>query len=208
MRKYLLFVLLMFVVFISQAQPQPGRYILRGSSDISGLFLSTNYRMGSNTTQVDRTQINFQPSVGGFITHYIFLGMYTGYEYQKEMESGGYNKSNEFLIGPYVRGYIGDYKFIPFFQMKVGYSNYKLEQKDIDSGAITNISMDGVDYGFGIGIEYFFERKFTLELLLSYDGTKVDNNEYSTNNLGVSTSEICINERGFGFKVGASVFLK
>lgn len=203
MKKYFLCFFLVLAIITLKAQPLPGKYVLKGSTDLAGLFLSTDYKGGSNTTQVNKTKINIQPSAGAFITHHIFIGVYTGYEYQKESIDKSYNKSNEFLIGPYLRGYIGDSKFIPFFHINVGYSNLRLKQDDDDS----SLNLDGVDYGFGIGVEYFFERKFTFEFILSYDGTKFTSDEYSTNAFGITSSDIVIHEKGFGFRFGTSFFL-
>lgn len=207
MNKYILLVFLMFLIFTVKAQPLPGKYILKGSSELTGQFLTTDYKSGSNSVQVETSQINFQPSVGVFISHYIYLGIYTGYKYQKETEGDSYNKSKEFLIGPYVRGYFGDFKFIPFVQGNLGYSNNKLEQKDDISGDVSDLKLDGINYGLGVGVEYFNERKFTFEFMINYSGTSVSKTENTTNFYTPSATEYKINSRGFGFRIGTSIFL-
>ena len=63
----------LLIVNISlKAQPLPGKLILEGSSALTGQFFSTRYSSGHKTIN---NQINFQPRIGVFVSHFINLGI-------------------------------------------------------------------------------------------------------------------------------------
>jgi len=206
MNKYGLLLFFVIVVLNMHAQPLTRKYILKGSSELTGQFMTDNYNNGTNSVKVETSQINFQPSIGAFISHHVLLSMYIGLQYQKETESeeNTYNKSSIFSIGPDVRFYLGSSKLIPFLEGALGYARTRLEQKD-NLGDISDVNLNGIEYRLGFGIEYFIERKFSFEFMINYAGSEL--NEVSNTQEYHSSNEYNITSKGFGFRIGTSIFL-
>lgn len=206
MNKYGLLLFFVIVVLDMHAQPLTRKYILKGSSELTGLFMTDNHDNGTNSVKIETSQINFQPSIGAFISHHVLLSMYIGLQYQKETESeeNTYNKSYVFSIGPDVRFYLGSSKFIPFIDGSLGYASTRLEQKD-NLGDISDVNLNGFEYRIGFGIEYFIERKFSFEFMINYSGAEL--NEVSNTQDYFGSDEYNITRKGFGFRIGTSIFL-
>jgi len=206
MNKYSL--LLLFVILVGNiyAQPLSRKYILKGSSELTGQFMTDTYNNGSNSVKVETNQINFQPSIGAFISDHVLISMYVGFQYQKETESENntYNKSTTFSIGPDIRYYLGSNKLIPFLDGAVGYARKGIEQKD-NIGDISDVNLDGIDYKIGLGAEYFFERRFSFEFIINYSGFRLT--EVKNSQDYFSSNEFNISRKGIGFRIGASIFL-
>ena len=191
-----------------QAQPIPGSVILKGSSSLSGQFMTNNYNMGSgSTTKIKSTHYNFQPSVGAFFSHFVTMGVYVGYNYQNDKGDDTYDKLKTFSIGPYLRCYLSDSKFAPFLHTSVGLSSYKVDQKLNPYDDPTSLGMSGFNYLLGAGVEYFVNRKFSFEFLLDYTRTYVSK-ETTSSYMGLSSSDkVSIENKGLEFRIGVSVFL-
>ncbi len=213
MYKYGFSIFLIFLIFNLNAQPLPGKVILRGSSALTGQFFTTNSTIGDFSTEVKTSQFNFQPSIGRYVSHFIFLGIYTGYNYQKEKEyfkdskDNRFNKSTSLALGPYIRCYFSDFKFAPFLHGNIGYSSQKIEQQADMNSDIYSFKMKGVNYGLGLGIEYFIERKYSFEFLFIYNGTSVRGDATSSDYFDNTSVSLSQKNKGFGFRIGASIFL-
>lgn len=206
MSKYSLLLLFLILVGNIYAQPLSRKYILKGSSELIGQFMTDTYNNGSNSVKVETNQINFQPSIGAFVSDHVLISVYVGLQYQKETESENntYNKSTTFSIGPDVRLYLGCNKLIPFLDGAVGYARTGIEQKD-NVGDLSDVNLDGIDYRLGLGTEYFFERRFSFELMIYYSGSKLT--EVKNSQDYFSSNEFNITRKGLGFRIGASIFL-
>jgi hypothetical protein len=215
MYRYSFLIFFIFLILNINAQPLPGKIFLKGSSEFTGQFLTTDYEIGGSSFEVKSNQFNFKPSIGRFVSHYILIGIFTGYRYQKDTESfednenDNYIKSTSLSIGPYIRGYLNDANFAPFIHGEFGYSGNKVEQQENSSSDIADLKMTGMNYELGIGFEYFVERKYSFEFLLNYGGSSVkaditvDDWSYSSS----STESLKLKSKGFGFRIGTSIFL-
>jgi hypothetical protein len=196
--KIALFVLFLFISINSNAQPVPGTTILKGSSALTGQFLKSEYNNGIQTSQEKTTQINFQPSIGIFITHFVNIGINAAYSYNKDQEENTYYKSTMYAIGPYIRGYFTDAKFAPFLNGDVGISRSKIAQKLEGDGYEKAIAMNGINCSIGIGMEYFVSPAFSFEFLLAYAYSSVSP-------LGSAGNTGNIKSKGLEFRIGASI---
>ncbi|OFX87844.1 MAG: hypothetical protein A2W99_16140 [Bacteroidetes bacterium GWF2_33_16] len=196
----------MSAIFTINGQTLPKKVLLKGSSDLSGLFFTNTYEIGSNSVKTKTSQIKFQPSIGKFYSHYVFLGIYTEYGYQVQTEDYEDNEydteSNTKIlnIGPYFRLYAADLKFAPFLHVNIGYSRHTIEQVQNET-EIPKFKMDGINYGVGVGMEYFIDKKFTFEFLLNYSYLSV--REY----VDEIEDAVSINNKGFEFRIGTSIIL-
>jgi hypothetical protein len=219
MRKFSFIVLLVIVVFNVQAQDllrpyePPGKVILKGSSALEGQFLTTDYYNNDAITQVKTTQYNFQPSIGKFVSHYILLGIFTGYNYKNtkrfpgDSDDNSYNKTKIFSIGPYIRCYFSDTKAAPFLHGEIGYARYSTEQQADADADIYSMKMPGMNFALGAGIEYFVERKYSFELLINYHGQSVSDSKSADSFYGPTTIRYRIDTNGFDLKLGISIIL-
>jgi hypothetical protein len=68
--------------------------------------------------------------------------------------------------------------------------------------------MNGLNYGLGIGAEYFIEQKFSIEFIFGYVRNYVEK-ETTSNTMGLNNlNQTSIESKGFEFRIGGSIFLK
>jgi len=207
---WFIFVIFLLVDTINlQGQSQPKKIILSGSSSISGQFLDETYSFGSNNpTELKTTQFNFQPSIGIFLSYFIRLGIYTDYLYNNQKNGNYYSKSVSTSVGPYFRVYFNDYKISPFINAKLGYSRLKIDQKE-DNNSYDDI-LKGMNYGLGLGLEYYIGRKYSFELLLDYNVLNVSCEKTKNSSwpfFGQTSYSESVKRNGFKFNIGVNLFL-
>ena len=207
MKRFILLTILLSAIIAVNGQTLPRKILLKGSSELSGLFSTDTYEIGSNYIKSKTTQIKFQPSIGKFYSHFIFLGIYTEYGYQKQTEDYEEYEGNDsetitkmLSIGPFLRVYAADMKFSPFLHLNIGYSRHSIEQEQ-DATENPKIKMDGLNYGVGVGMEYFIDKKFTFEFLLNYYHLSVS--DY----VEEIEDAVSIDNKGFEFRIGTSIIL-
>lgn len=195
MRKVYFTLLIVFITICnSYSQPLPKKIILKGSSEL-------NASLFNNSSTVKTINFNLQPSIGRFINHYINTGIYLDYNYNK-VQGGSDEKSVYTSFGPFVRFYIGDYNLIPIVHVNVGYTSSKVNE--FDGEDYRNYNLSGVNYGTGVGVEYFIERRYSIEFLFLFNGYSLSNGVSMEDSYGGNK---WINRSGLAFRIGTSIFL-
>jgi hypothetical protein len=199
MKKIFLNVVFISITQFAISQPIPGNVTLKGSSAISGQFFTNNYSYSSNNSsqQIKTSEINFQPAIGVFVSFFVNIGAYIDINSIKEVEDNNFNKTKTLTIGPYIRVYFSDTKLAPFIQVNAGYSNYKIFQNNN-----SEFTMDGANYRIAAGLERFFNKKCSFEVLLGYSGNYLMTT--SSNLLDITK----IKSKGIELSIGANLFLK
>jgi hypothetical protein len=190
-------------------QSQIKKVILSGSSAISGQFSNDTYSFGANEpVHVKTTKLNFQPSIGVFVSYFVRLGIYTNFSYSNQESTYAYNKSFSTSSGSYLRIYFNDYKISPFVNVNLGFTTLKIDQ--YESHDETHDSYSGINYGFGLGVEYYIGRKFSFESIIGYDASKFFSKEKSVSSwsyTGYSSTRYEIKHKEFYVKIGVNLFL-
>jgi len=182
MKKQNIFLLLLlFSSSILVAQVEKGKWLFAGSSNLGLDIGKTKYESSDGiNSEYKYTQFNFSPGVGYFVIDKLAAGLLIDYGYYKDINQDNNDewKNTSFLIGPFAKYYIMEYKKIwPYVTAGIGFGSEK-----------TTTTWDGgsneekakiLAYRFGGGATYFLNDNVGFELFLGYNHevTKYESSE-------------------------------
>lgn len=181
MRKLLLFVVIIFMSWASQAQIEKGKFLLSGGIQFSNTTEKFEIKTSGRTEKKDGdkiTRLGLNLDGGAFISNNIALGIGLGYAIYKEswVESNidEYINTNWSLsISPFLRLYKPYNEKVSFygeFTLGLGLGEYI---ETVKKGSATKediIDYYATDIGFIPGFTYMFSEKIALEMRFGFIG--------------------------------------
>jgi outer membrane protein len=178
-KQYIVLLLLLFSSSILFAQVEKGKWLLACYSNL-GLDIG-KYKWESSdggiASEYKYTEFNVSPMAGYFVIDKLAAGLFMDYQYYKDVATDDNDtyKENSFIIGPFAKYYIMEYKHIwPFVGAGIGFGSgkYGWDGSDEYKWKILN-------YRIGAGAAYFLNDNVGLELSLGYNyyAEKYDNTE-------------------------------
>ena len=152
MKKFLLSLVLLSVIFVATAQTDKGDWMIGGS-----------FRLN---TSDNNTEIALTPDAGIFIINNLALGVNLGFVYLKS----GDVKVTSFGIGPFARYYFTDAKVRPILHGNLNFMSRKTEIVGVPS-TTNNIT----SYFLGGGAAIFISDQVSIDGLMGYANSKVKN---------------------------------
>ncbi|MET1054519.1 MAG: outer membrane beta-barrel protein [Pedobacter sp.] len=209
MKKLLLSLLAVSALaFTTQAQTEKGNFMVGGDVEFN-----------SNKTDGDpKSDINFTviPSVGYFIAKDIAVGTGIGYQFSKTYSyatinptTGFSNKTNTFVVSPFVRGYKGindQFKFFGQLSVPMQFGNTKLG--DVNGDNFTKVSKNNnVGVALSPGFAFFPSKKFGIEF--SVNGISYNNHNFEDGNGNDDggSKNFSIGANFFAPKIGVQFYL-
>lgn len=181
MKKTLLLVLVLLSCnFLSSyAQVEKGKWFIAATGNC-------NFDIGKvkdkydGTTQDDHKyfDFNFNPMAGYFVIDKLPVGLYFDVYSHTTKEPDNSNKYNEtqFVVGPFARYYILDYKkLFPYVEGRVGFGTWKDKYEGEDPYKESYFSTR-----IGAGATYFFTQNVGADLLIAYDYDVYTNKDYNS----------------------------
>lgn len=141
-----------------------GRWFLGGTV---GYFHEGNEQLDTAGIYGDIDRVTITPLIGYFITPTIAVGGQIGYRYsQQKPDAGGKIRTNDFIINPLVRKYLGlndKVFFFGQFDVPIAFGNSKETGKD---------KVNYIDWGAYIrpGIDIFLTSNWSVETTLGQVG--------------------------------------
>jgi len=123
-------------------------------------FGGVNLSKGNGIYSSKITNINFQPSIGYFISNNLMAGIQTGMAYSKS-EAFDF-RMNQISIGPEIRQYFLNGTFRPYTGVLANLSRTKFYLEDI-LGQNTNYTKNESMFGLYAGIAFFPYKQFSLD---------------------------------------------
>lgn len=178
---------------ISFSQTEQGRWILSGKTGLH--FTHTFSEQLPRTEPIQTTstlnQFSINPSFGYFVANNLAVQLSTTYEY-KNLDDNA--TQNDFIVLPELVYFIPTNKPLrPFIQAGAGYSFTNTK----DSGnSITKYG--GFTFGGGLGVSYFVNKYFSVDLGGQYTNMNLKNKNVST---------VKIKSQSVSGLVGLSIYL-
>lgn len=173
------------LTFVSSAQPTAGTFTLGG--EVSFDFENNEVETGSVT--VDRGNTNrttLTPTFGYFFIDGLAGGINFSYtRIRRENDANTETNINRlFTIGPFIKYYHTS----GFFGMgRIGFGSQK-DRTDFADPTVTDTETDrnATEWRLGAGYAHFFNEYISVEPMISYGGTSLNNDETDTRDINNS----------------------
>jgi len=200
------YTLLMFLFLCSSmlfAQVEKGKWAVGCNSNLGLDIGKTKYESsgGGPTSEYKYTEFNFTPYAGYFLIDQLAAGLFMDYEYYKDVDQSDddYWKNTSFVIGPFVRYYIIEYKKLwPFVSAGIGFGSNKTSYTGISSDEKSKY----MTYRFGAGATYFLNDNVGLDLFLGYNNSTTT---YDEEDKSMNSSDSKDIDSGFKMSIGLIV---
>lgn len=190
MKKLFLASMIVIYAITTNAQTQPGKFFISGSTQLNATFVNGKQEYSGQTSNYHYTQLSFQSSAGYFIVENFALGLSANWTYSK---SDSYSNSL-FTLGPVARLYLSSTNVKPYLVGNIGGAFER--QKETSSVYNSDVKYNGLAYGAGLGIAYFINEKVSFDVQAGYQGFSLKNTDDSS--YRTSTNNIVIN---LGFSI-------
>lgn len=168
-KKFIVLLILLFGSSVLFAQVEKGNCFMAGYSNF-GLDIGKNKSKydGSTDENFKYSDFTFKPEAGYFVIDKLVAGLFLDFDrYVVKYDDGDKEFDTKFIIGPFFRYYIMDYKgFWPYAEARVGLgsekytNNYESAYEEKYSYFSTRL---------GAGATYFITKHFGLDLFMGYD---------------------------------------
>jgi outer membrane protein len=184
-KQYIILMLLLLGSSTLFSQVEKGKWYVAGYSNLSLDIGKEKYESsnGGPTSEYKYTEFNFTPEAGYFIIDKLVAGLFMDYEYYKDEDTEDHDtdKNSSFIIGPFAKYYIMDYKNLwPYVGAGIGFGSGKSTWNTSDPEKYKEIT-----FRLGGGATYFLNDNIGLDLFLGYN-REVD--KYEINNAGKSAN--------------------
>jgi hypothetical protein len=165
---FLLLVLLTCNVVSLFAQVEKGKWFVAADGSCNFDIGKEKYKSGGTTSDnYSYFDFDFNPMGGYFVIDKLPVGLYFDvYSYhRKDAGDGDKNSETQFIVGPFARYYITDYKkLFPFVEGRVGFGSWtqKYTGSDDDKESYFSTRIGG-------GATYFFTQNVGLDSFIGYD---------------------------------------
>jgi outer membrane protein len=187
-KRFTILLLLLFGSSLVFAQVEKGKWFIAGYSNF-GLDIGKNKTKSGSTTNENYKYSNFNitPEAGYFVMDKLVAGLFIDfYRDTEKFDDGDKDYTTNFIIGPFVRYYILEYKGLwPYAEGRVGFgsqnytNNYGSDYEEKYSYFTTKL---------GAGATYFVTKHVGFDLFMGYDydvwTNKTDNSNESTEKYG------------------------
>jgi len=201
MRKSLLTLVFLALVFIVSAQIEKGTILLNGGTSLS--FSSTNVKdkyEGEIDDEYDVSSFDIIPSFAYFVRDNFAVGLLSSFSFETDKYEDSYkNSMNEVMLVPSAIYYFPmEGKIKPFIQAGAGYSwlKYKAENNWMDD---QEISYGGFTFNAGGGFAVFVKENISLNFGLSYTKATYTNKD---------DDSLEIEQGSLGANIGIAFYLK
>lgn len=194
MRKLVLLTIL-FVSLGAQCQITKGRLYISGSSDLSLLSLKKE-ETGRFEKSSEETSFSFAPSAAYVVFDNTLLGVRLNYSSLKETEGEREEMDKSLGIGPFVRYYVGEWKFKPFVEGEIQVGNSKYSNKD---GTDLDTELEYKLFGYAVsgGVAAFVNDYLSFDMSIGYQGQNREGKEL----------DHAIDSKGLAVRLGVSIVL-
>ncbi|MBW6537704.1 MAG: outer membrane beta-barrel protein [Mariniphaga sp.] len=194
---------LLIVLFSTvTAQTEKGKFLLGGSSNFTATFLKSQTETENyESDPVSASTIEFSPQFGYFVVNGLAIGLDVPISFSTEKDDGDKFKTSTWLVGPFVRSYLGGQNVKPFLQASIGFgkskydSNYEYIHYPDD---ITKFDLFG--YEAGGGISMFINQHVAFDVAVGYASVRSKFKNVYKENAKTTVS-------GFGASFGLIVVL-
>jgi outer membrane protein W len=210
MKKFVPFVLALFMSMPMFAQTSSGSLLLGGSSNFNLSTEKSKTKIGSTSSETSKSfNLGLHPYIGYFVIDNLAAGISLSTSFSSSKETGGDGKlsTSFFTVGPFARYYFldqGDLKPMAEIYFGVGSENSKSEGSGYSSKSKSGVT----EFTLGVGASYFLTPHFALDALLSYGSSKYKTKESDMGEYGVksTSSDLPVyTYTGVQFKVGIIV---
>lgn len=167
-KKFIVLLILLFGSSVLFAQVGKGNWFLAGYSNF-GLDIGKNKSKYDGTTSENYkySDFFFAPQAGYFVIDNLTAGLFLDFDRYTQIDDGDKEFDTKFIIGPFIRYYILDYKGLrPYAEGRFGVgsekytNNYESAYEEKYSYFSTRL---------GAGATYFITKHFGLDLFMGYD---------------------------------------
>ena len=210
MRKVLLLMICMGLIMPVMAQEQlPAlRWMVGGSSSLSGFLASDHYKDDNGTSAITGNSkgFSFAPKAGYFVFPRTVVGLDVPLNYTKIVTISAIDGTQtsevtfNFIASPFIRKYFGDKPVRPFAEAEMGVGLNWDRTYDVNNAMNTNVYRQSL-LSFRAGASASFNKWISADLSLGYSSTTlVQLNDNPTTQRSIHGS--------FGLNLGVSVFLE
>jgi hypothetical protein len=206
--RFVIIVLMTLLLSNNYLSAQTRKVVFSISSAFTGDFFTETYSVNSNNLSQSKTsKFNFQPAISYFFSDLFKAGIYMDYDFlQEKGDNNNYNRTKSSSFGPFLRINMSENNVSPFIHTEFGYSGLKFEQHDDTNDSEADFT--GINYGVGLGIEFFIQRKCSFEVLLNYRRSKLSFVQKGYNFYGPVSDKIDFEQKGVEIRFGFNVFIK
>ncbi|QNR23110.1 outer membrane beta-barrel protein [Croceimicrobium hydrocarbonivorans] len=182
-----------------------GSQIVSGGAQTNSISFTTYTVRYSNpdqdlSDQDKLSSFHISPRIGYFIFDHFATGINFSYYYAKsEVPDWSTTKTNQYLVGPFVRYYYPFEKFWLFSEIDCAFGGTKTSFQVINYNE-QEYNSTLFKYQFALGIAMPLHEKISLDLGFSYSSSTADEPDFLPLYDKVQT-------RGFGLNLGLSIFL-
>jgi outer membrane protein len=168
-KRFIVLLLLLFGSSLVFAQVEKGKWFIVGYSNL-GLDTGKNKSKSGTTTIEDNKYSNFNltPEVGYFVMDKLVTGLYIDfYRDTEKYENGDKDFNTNFILGPFVRYYILEYKGLwPYAEGRVGFGSEKYTNS---YNSDYEVKYSYFTTKLGAGATYFVTKHVGFDLFMGYD---------------------------------------
>jgi outer membrane protein len=192
-KQYIILMLLLLCSSLLFSQVEKGKWYIAGNSNLGLDIGKTKYESSNGITdEYKYTEFNFSPSAGYFVIDKLAAGLFIDYNYYKDINQADDDtwKSNSFIIGPFAKYYILEYKKLwPYVGVGVGFGSGKSE---LNGEEYEKYKMS--TFRIGGGATYFLSENVGFDLFLGYnkdvDKSEIDEAGYKSSNSSDTSDDI------------------
>jgi hypothetical protein len=208
MKKGIIVMMLMLSGLTGFAQTEKGNFLLSagtsiglGDSDgLMGLAFS-NSKIEFEDGEISEFRVNnfyLSTKAGFFLIDNLAGGLDLSMSFSSgSTEAAGLNfdsNTNFFGVGPFLRYYLGNGKIIPFAEVNTLFGSRNENSQGAGTDSESKFSVSNI--GGGLGIAIFLGERSALDLVASYNSTKLKDTEDAFNST----------QNTLGLKIGFTVF--
>jgi len=208
MKKGIIVMMLILSGLTGFAQTEKGNFLLSagtsiGVGDSEGLMglAFTNSKIKSDdgsTSEIKLTNFYVSTKAGFFLIDNLAGGLDLAMSFSSgSTDVAGLNfesNTNFFGVGPFLRYYLGNGKIIPFAEVNTLFGSRNENSQGAGTDSESKFSVANI--GAGLGIAIFLGGRSALDLVTSYNSTKLKETEDAFN----------VTQNTLGLKIGFTVF--